>query len=79
MKQAYRLLEFHFGPDGRIAVEKTVRRLAPLKNPAGKHPYDVLEVWGTIYKGKYRMRFIYYQLPDECVLVGQEILEYATE
>jgi hypothetical protein len=37
----------------------------------------VLEVWGHIYKGRYRMRLIYHPLAGECVLMGQEILEYA--
>ncbi len=48
-----------------------------VKNPAGKDQYEVLEVWGNVYKGRYRMRFIYAQLPGECLLMGQEILEYA--
>jgi len=38
----------------------------------------VLEVWGHIYKGQYRMRLIYARSPKDCVLVGQEILEYAS-
>jgi len=36
-----------------------------------------VEVWGYVYKGQYRMRFIYAQPPQNCVLMGQEILEYA--
>ena len=35
----------------------------------------MLEVWGYIYKAEYRMRFIYAQIPDSCLLMGQEILE----
>jgi hypothetical protein len=34
-------------------------------------------VWGNIYKGQYRMRFIYARQQKECVLMGQEIIEYA--
>jgi hypothetical protein len=80
LKQAAKLLAFHFGPDDRIAIEDKVRTLPPLKNPANtKQSFDVLEVWGHIYKGNYRMRLIYARaLPDQCVLMGQEILEQAS-
>jgi len=77
--QAKKLLVFHFGPDDRIEIDKTVKELAPLRNPANKEQlFDVLEVWGYIYKGQYRMRFIYARLPGQCLLMGQEILEYAS-
>jgi len=72
------LLAFHFGPDQRFGIDKSVKKLAPIRNPANrKQLLDVLEVWGYIYKGQYRMRFIYARLPGECVLMGQEIMEYA--
>jgi hypothetical protein len=78
-EQAKKLLAFHFGPDNRIAIDKSVKKLAPIHNPANKKQLlDVLEVWGYIYKGRYRMHFIYTRIPGECVLVGQEILEYAS-
>lgn len=79
LTQAAKLLAFHFGgPDDRMEIEKSVKVLAPLKNPANKkQTFDVLEVWAWIYKGSYRMRFIYARLPDDCVLMGQEILEHA--
>jgi hypothetical protein len=73
--QAKKLLDFHFGLDDRTAIDEHVTVLKPIKNPAGKGKFDVLEVYGHIYKGTYRMRFIYGQLADQCVLVGQEILE----
>lgn len=78
-EQAPRLLAFHFGEDDdRIAIEPEVTELLPLANPADEEQqFKVLEVWGHIYKGKYRMRFIYHEAADECVLMGQEILEYA--
>jgi hypothetical protein len=77
--QAQKLLEFHFGPDARIEIVKTVKALAPIRNPANRSQrLDVLEVWGNVYKGQYRMRLIYAQVPKECVLMGQEILEYAS-
>ena len=78
MEQAKKLLTFHFGSDNRIEIAKSVKELVPIHNPANqKQLFDVLEVWGYIYKGQYRMRFIYAQLPGECILMGQEILEYA--
>jgi hypothetical protein len=78
LKQAKKLLEFHFGgSDDRMEIEQVAKAVHPLKNPAGKDKYDVLEVWAGIYKGRYRMHFIYGYAGDECVLMGQEILEYA--
>lgn len=78
-EQARKLLVFHFGPDGRIEIDTSVKALAPIRNPANRaQRLDVLEVWGHIYKGQYRMRFIYAQSPKECVLMGQEVLEYAS-
>jgi hypothetical protein len=78
IEQAPKLLTFHFGPDSRIEIDKTAKALAPIRNPANRaQRLDVLEVWGHIYKGQYRMRFIYMHSAKECVLVGQEILEYA--
>ena len=76
--QAAKLLRFHFGPDERIEVDGSVKEMTPLRNPANrKQLFDVLQVWGHIYKGQYRMRFIYARLPGDCLLMGQEILEYA--
>jgi len=76
-EQARKLLAFHFGSDHRIEIDKFVKKLAPIHNPSNnKQLLDVLEVWGYIYKGQYRMRFIYAQLPGECILIGQEIMEY---
>ncbi|MGZ5029350.1 MAG: hypothetical protein ACXWAT_03785 [Methylobacter sp.] len=49
--------------------------LKPINNPAGKGKFDVLEVYDHIYKGTYRMRFIYAQIENQCLLIGQEILE----
>ena len=79
IEQAQKLLTFHFGPDGRIEIDKSVTVLAPIRNPANRvQRFDVLEVWGHIYKGDYRMRLIYARLPNECVLMGQEVLEHAS-
>lgn len=73
--QAKKLLDFHFGLDDRTEIDKYITALKPIKNPAGKGKFDVLEIYGHIYKGTYRMRFIYSQTPNQCILVGQEILE----
>jgi hypothetical protein len=79
MEQAKKLLVFHAGSDNRIEIDKSVKKLVPIRNPANKKQLlDVLEVWGYIYKGRYRMRFLYAQLASECILMGQEILEYAS-
>ena len=79
VEQAEKLLTFHFGPDGRIEIDKSVSVVAPIRNPANRAQFfDVLEVWGHIYKGEYRMHLIYAQIPGECVLMGQEVLEFAS-
>ena len=74
------LLKFHFGDDTvlesqDVAVDDTVRQLAPVKALKGNARFDVLEVWGHIYKSDYRMRFLYTQIPGDCLLMGQEIFE----
>ncbi|RRZ95774.1 hypothetical protein [Erwinia sp. 198] len=77
LKDAKKLLSFYRDNDGGISIDKKVTPLAKIKNPqGGAQKFDVLETWGYIYKGKYRMRFMYY--PDvDCTLMGEEILEYA--
>jgi hypothetical protein len=78
-EQARKLLGFHFGPDDRIDIAPSVKTLPSVRNPANRtQRFDVLEVWGHIYKGQYRMRFLYAQQPGECLLMGQEILEYSS-
>lgn len=78
-EQAQKLLTFHVGADDRIEIDKTVKTQLPMRNPANRlQRFDVLEVWGRIYKGQYRMRFLYARIPKECVLMGQEIVEYAS-
>lgn len=78
-RQAARLLAFHHGADDRIAIDaRSVRQVGRLRNPAARgQSFDVLEVWGYVYKGQYRMRLVYAQPPGKCVLMGQEILEHA--
>jgi hypothetical protein len=76
IKRATPLLRFHFEDDqANVGIDDTVKQLAPVKALSGSGKFDVLEVWGHIYKADYRMRFIYAQVPDSCLLMGQEILE----
>jgi hypothetical protein len=76
--QAKKLLSFHSDNDERIEIMPEVKKLHSMANPANKkQTFIVLEVMGYIYKGNYRMRFIYYPLGEDCVLMGQEILELA--
>jgi hypothetical protein len=77
--RAKQLLAFHYGPDDRITIEKTVKQLPSMRNPEDpSQEFEVLEIWGYVYKGRYRMHFIYYNSPaSQCVLMGEEILEYA--
>ena len=77
-EQAQKLLAFHVGGDDRIEIDKAVKTLLSMRNPANRlQRFDVLEVWGRIYKGQYRLRLVYARIPKECVLMGQEVLEYA--
>ena len=68
-------LQFEADELENAGVDDTVKQLPPIKALKGNGKFDVLEVWGHIYKADYRMRFIYAQIPDSCVLMGQEILE----
>lgn len=73
------LLGFHFGEDDRISIDPQAKELPSIRNPADpKQRFKVYEVWGFIYKGQYRMRFIYYASPGTgCVLMGEEVLQHA--
>ncbi len=78
--QAKKLLSFHSDGDERVEIlaDEKVKELPSMRNPANKkQKFQVLEVYGYVYKGQYRMRFIYYHLGSECVLMGQEVLEIA--
>lgn len=77
--RAKQLLTFHSGLDDRMTVDKAVKELPSMRSPEDpKQEFEVLEIWGYIYKGRYRMRFIYYNSKAaSCSLMGEEILEYA--
>jgi hypothetical protein len=75
LKQAPALLRLQAADaEQPLDVEKTVKVLPPVKALKGKGRFDVLEVWGHVYKATYRMRFIYAEIPHTCALMGQEIL-----
>lgn len=75
-RRATDLLTFHFEQDlpAPIDLDGEVRELPPVRAPIGAS-FDVLEIWGHVYKGNYRMRFLYARIPGTCALMGQEILE----
>ncbi len=77
ISRAEPLLRLHFNAEDStpIGIDNTVKQLPPIKALKGDGKFDVLEVWGHIYKSDYRMRFIYAQFSEACVLMGQEILE----
>ena len=76
IKQAEKLLAFHSDNDDRATVDSnSAHVIGTVGALMGKGRFDVIEVEGSIYKGNYRMRLIYAQIPDTCVLMGQEILE----
>jgi hypothetical protein len=62
-----------------MTIDKTVKQLPAMRNPEDPaQSFKVLEIWGNIYKGRYRMRFIYFNSSaTSCLLMGEEILEYA--
>ena len=79
LSQAERLLAFHVDDDDRAAVDSAVRVLPSIRNPADpSQRFSVYEVWGLVYRAEYRTRLIYYRLEDDCLLMGQEILEQAS-
>ncbi len=79
-EQARKLLVFHVGKgfEDQMSFEQPIPK-APIKNPTNsKQVFNVLEVEGFVSpRGIYRMRFIFYLLPRDCLLMGQELLEMA--
>lgn len=79
IRRAGKLLALHTDGDQAGSVAKTTAVLAPVRNPANsQQKFDVIAVSGYVYKAEYRMRFLYAQMPGQCVLVGQEILEHTS-
>lgn len=72
------LLRFHGQIDQTdlaMDIDANVTPIAPVGALRGGGQLDVLEVWGYVYRTEYRMRFVYAQGFDSCVLLGQEIFE----
>ena len=79
LAQAEKLLAFHSDGDNRAEVAEHAKALPSIVNPANKKQrFLVLEVMGFVYKGNYRMRFLYYPVGGDCLLMGQEILELSS-
>lgn len=78
LARARTLVRFHLadpGMEAQIADGTAARRIADVATLTGKGKLDVLEVTTDVYKARYRMRFLYAQLPGTCALLGQEILD----
>jgi hypothetical protein len=76
-QRAEKLLRLHAETTQPISIDKDVKTIAPIRNPAdAKQQFDVLAINGFVYKAQYRMRFIYAQIEGTCALIGQEILEH---
>jgi hypothetical protein len=76
--QAVKLIAFHTESDRNVGVDDAVVQLPSIANPRAKQQrFDVLELRGYLYKSNYRIRLLYAQVPGHCVLMGQEILEFA--
>ncbi|MRS89815.1 hypothetical protein GJV04_07160 [Enterobacteriaceae bacterium RIT714] len=80
LKESQKLLSYYSSNDDRINIDDKVTPLWKINNPANaKQHFDVIEIWGYIYKGKYRMRMTYYSENHDlgCLLMGEDILEFA--
>jgi hypothetical protein len=79
MDRAYKLLKFHSNNDDRAEIDKRLGAKFFKTIPAlvGKAKYDILFVQGYVYKGVYDIHLTYAKIPNECVLMGEEILERA--
>jgi hypothetical protein len=76
--RAEKLLSFFSGNDDRMEIDRQIKVLPSIRNPANRRQrLDVIEVWGFIYKAEYRMHFLYGRISG-CVLMGEEILEYSS-
>ena len=79
LTRAVKLLALQAESDQPGSIGKSVTVMKAVRNPANdKQKFDVLAISGFVYKAEYRMRFLYAQIPGQCALVGQEILEYTS-
>lgn len=76
--RALKLLRFHADGDNRATIDPaSLRKIGTVPSLVGNRRFDVLEIWGSVYKGEYRMRLIYANPAGMCVLMGEEILEHS--
>lgn len=79
IEKAPKLIEFHFGSLNGFNVEidsDSAKNLKQIKNPAdSSENLAIVEIWGSVYKGNYRTRFIFSTKNGGCLLVGQEVIE----
>lgn len=57
------------------SIDEAVTLKPPVQALKGAGQFDVLALNGYVYKATYRMHFLYAQIPEACVLMGQEIIE----
>lgn len=77
-QKAKQLLLLHTNNDERAEIDKpTFKKTGTIKALRGKGKFDVIEGLGYVYKGEYRLRLYYAQIAGDCVLMGQEVLEYS--
>ena len=79
------LLSFHVRDDlpnakpPDIVIGQFVRKLPSIRNPANRTQHlDVLEVFGSVDRGEFRVRLVYIGRIARCVLVGQEVLNWGS-
>ncbi len=71
---AKKILAFYKENDDRIIIDSNVKSLPKISNPENPNQiFDVVETWGYIYKGKYRIRLTYSSSLN-CTLMGEDIL-----
>ncbi len=76
--RAAKLLRLHYDDSGnelQFSLDDVPQELASIKALQGKGRFDVLEINAHVNKATYRMHFIYAQIADSCLLMGQEIIE----
>ncbi len=92
--RAGKLLAAHWNSDGSVlaetpgepdgseaqawALDDAAKVLKPVKAAVGNGRFDVIELIGYVYKAEYRMRFLYAQIPDSCVLMDRKSSSFPT-